>query len=42
MENKMTILGCSVIEDVLQEDLPKAVKTFHKANIPLWVITGDK
>ncbi len=35
-------LGCTALEDVLQDDLPEALAAFRHAGILTWVLTGDK
>ena len=35
-------IGCSAIEDLLQDEVPETIKTLMEANIRLWVLTGDK
>lgn len=42
MEKDLTIVGASVVEDILQEDLQDTIISIKKARIPIWVITGDK
>lgn len=38
----LTLLGCTAIEDKLQEGVPGCIKTLAQAGIRLWVLTGDK
>ena len=42
METEIDLLGCTGIEDKLQEGVPKSVKQLHSAGIKLWILTGDK
>lgn len=42
IENNISILGASGIEDKLQEGVPEAIKSLRKAGIKVWVLTGDK
>lgn len=42
IEHSLTILGATALEDKLQEGVPEAIETLHKAGIKLWILTGDK
>lgn len=42
VEKDLILLGCTAIEDKLQEGVPKTIKTLAEAGIRLWVLTGDK
>jgi len=42
VERDLVLLGCTAIEDKLQEGVPAAIKALADANIGLWVLTGDK
>ncbi|KAJ7100830.1 hypothetical protein B0H15DRAFT_462680 [Mycena belliarum] len=42
LECGFTILGATALEDKLQEGVPEAIETLHKAGIKLWILTGDK
>ena len=42
IERSLTILGATALEDKLQEGVPEAIETLHKAGIKLWILTGDK
>ena len=42
LENNLTLVGATGIEDKLQENLEKTIVQIQQANIKLWVITGDK
>ena len=42
MENDLTLLGATAIEDKLQDGVPETIATLLKANIRVWVLTGDK
>ncbi|XP_033633793.1 phospholipid-transporting ATPase ID-like isoform X2 [Asterias rubens] len=42
IETNMTLLGATAIEDKLQDGVPRTIENLHKANIKLWVLTGDK
>lgn len=36
------LLGATAIEDKLQDGVPQTIETLAKANIKIWVLTGDK
>lgn len=40
IEHSLTILGATALEDKLQEGVPEAIETLHKAGIKLWILTG--
>jgi phospholipid-transporting ATPase len=42
VEKNLRLLGCTAIEDKLQEGVPQCIKTLAQAGIRLWVLTGDK
>ena len=42
MENNLEYLGSSAIEDKLQENVADTIDHIMKANIRVWVLTGDK
>lgn len=42
MENGLTYLGASAIEDKLQEGVADTIERVMQANIRVWVLTGDK
>ncbi|XP_057979048.1 phospholipid-transporting ATPase 1 isoform X2 [Malania oleifera] len=42
LENNLSILGASGIEDKLQQGVPKAIESLRIAGIRVWVLTGDK
>lgn len=42
MEYGLTYLGSSAIEDKLQEGVAETIENIMKANIRVWVLTGDK
>ena len=42
IETDLTFIGCSAIEDKLQDNVPHAIKTIMDAGIRVWVLTGDK
>eukprot|EP00835_Amoeboradix_gromovi_P003093 NODE_193_length_15440_cov_0.478587.p1 type:complete len:949 gc:universal NODE_193_length_15440_cov_0.478587:4752-7598(+) len=42
LESNLTILGCTGIEDKLQDSVSETIELLRHANIKLWVLTGDK
>jgi len=42
LERGLTLVGCSAIEDKLQDGVPETIQQITKANVRLWVLTGDK
>lgn len=42
LEVELEIVGCTAIEDKLQDEVPETIELLAKANIKLWVLTGDK
>ena len=42
MEQDLTLLGASAIEDKLQDGVPETIHQCLEANIKVWVLTGDK
>lgn len=42
VEKDLILLGCTAIEDHLQEKVPESIQKFLDANIKVWMITGDK
>ena len=40
--NSGYFLGATGIEDRLQEGVPEAIESLHKAGIKIWMLTGDK
>ena len=40
IEHSLRILGATALEDKLQEGVPEAIETLHKAGIKLWILTG--
>ncbi|KAK7322490.1 hypothetical protein VNO77_25871 [Canavalia gladiata] len=42
VENNLSILGASAIEDKLQQGVPEAIESLRAAGIKVWVLTGDK
>ncbi|GAM29207.1 hypothetical protein SAMD00019534_123830 [Acytostelium subglobosum LB1] len=42
IEKNLVLLGSTAIEDKLQVGVPQAIANLAKANIKIWVLTGDK
>uniref|UniRef100_A0A8C0JQ61 Phospholipid-transporting ATPase n=1 Tax=Canis lupus dingo TaxID=286419 RepID=A0A8C0JQ61_CANLU len=42
LENKLTLLGATGIEDRLQEGVPESIEALQRAGIKIWMLTGDK
>lgn len=42
IENHLSILGATGIEDRLQEDVPQTISRLQRAGILIMMITGDK
>ncbi|XP_049859548.1 probable phospholipid-transporting ATPase IA isoform X2 [Schistocerca gregaria] len=42
IENNLTLLGATAIEDKLQDQVPETIAALIKADIRVWVLTGDK
>ena len=42
IENDMTLLGVTAIEDKLQEGVAESIEKIRRAGIKMWMLTGDK
>ena len=42
IESDMTYIGCSGIEDALQEGVAETIQSLREAGIVVWMLTGDK
>lgn len=42
LERDLYLLGATVVEDQLQDEVPETISALHRANIKVWVLTGDK
>ncbi|KAF9238250.1 phospholipid-translocating P-type ATPase [Melanogaster broomeanus] len=42
IEQDLLLLGATALEDKLQDGVPDAIETLHRAGIKLWILTGDK
>lgn len=41
-ENELYLIGATAVEDRLQDQVPETLRDFIKANIKVWMLTGDK
>ena len=42
IENGLTLIGSTIVEDKLQENVPIVIKELRQADIKIWMLTGDK
>lgn len=42
IESRLELIGATAIEDKLQKGVPEAIDKLRRANIKLWMLTGDK
>mgnify|MGYP002624038572 CR=1 FL=1 len=42
IENDLTLIGGTVVEDKLQDNVPQTIKELKSAGIKIWILTGDK
>ncbi|XP_047426162.1 phospholipid-transporting ATPase IC [Mugil cephalus] len=42
IENNLMLIGATAIEDKLQDGVPETIEKLAKAEIKIWVLTGDK
>ena len=42
LEQQLTLLGATAIEDKLQEGVPETIANLAESGIKIWVLTGDK
>ena len=42
IENNLILIGGTVVEDKLQDNVPDTIKELRAAGIKIWVLTGDK
>jgi phospholipid-translocating P-type ATPase (flippase) len=42
LESNLYLLGCSAVEDRLQDHVPETLENLLRAGIKVWVLTGDK
>jgi len=41
LEKGITLIGCTAVEDKLQDNVPNTIKELQTARINFWVLTGD-
>jgi magnesium-transporting ATPase (P-type) len=41
-ENNFTLIGATAVEDKLQDKVPETIADLLRANIKVWMLTGDK
>ena len=41
-ERDLRLIGCTAVEDLLQEQVPSVIADLITANIKVWMLTGDK
>lgn len=42
LESDLCLLGATVVEDKLQDEVPETISALHQAGIKVWMLTGDK
>jgi phospholipid-translocating P-type ATPase (flippase) len=42
LEVEMQLLGCTAVEDALQDDVPDTINDLLRAGVSFWMLTGDK
>ena len=42
VESELTLIGCTAVEDKLQDRVPRVIADLIDANIKVWMLTGDK
>jgi len=42
MESGLKYIGCTAIEDKLQDGVPETIEILRNASINVWMLTGDK
>ena len=42
IEQGLDLLGATAIEDKLQEGVPETIDMLRRANMKIWMLTGDK
>ena len=42
MERNLELIGATIVEDKLQDQVPETIKDLRMAGIKIWVLTGDK
>jgi len=42
LESELELVGCTAIEDKLQDGVPETIHKLHQGNMKCWMLTGDK
>ena len=42
LEDELTLLGVTGLEDLLQDNVKECITDFRNAKIKVWMLTGDK
>ena len=42
VENNLYLIGATIVEDKLQDNVPETIRDMRLANIRIWMLTGDK
>lgn len=42
IESNLTLIGATVVEDRLQDDVAETIEALDQADIKVWILTGDK
>ena len=42
VENNLFLIGTTIVEDKLQENVPETIRNLRLSNIKVWMLTGDK
>ena len=42
VEQNIYLIGCTIVEDKLQEKVPETIRDLELAKIKIWMLTGDK
>lgn len=42
IESGLTLIGSTIVEDKLQDNVPEVIKELRQADIKIWMLTGDK
>jgi len=42
VENGLELVGCTAVEDKMQDEVEDTIKAIQKAQIKTWMLTGDK
>ena len=42
IEQNLYLLGCTIVEDKLQDEVPQTIQDLRNADMKIWMLTGDK